>query len=279
MFAGSGLRLPVALMAALTGFAWHAGLRAQPAPAPATWLQHDDTYADTRLAWSTPGLQDFLNYGYVVCNADRTHAILLHFKFNSINEKKIGPRQCFGVDSPTRLDLVTEKREPLKIRGLYQVYRWGSFGKGNLEGVTFPLGEDEKIAPPVKGARVHGVSAPREETARCEKVPANWDAAQDFVSYCKLPLPPKRIANYRLCFPDDAIAGAKGAPSSALRLVTSESNLKDRARLFHTIVAPGGCIDLHEQSEAWALVSKKGAEGFDPEKVTLIKVWTQRINK
>ena len=251
---------------------------AQQPPAPATWALHGDPYTDTRLAWSTPGLQDFLNYGYVVCNADRTHAIVLRYKFNSINQKKIAPRECFGVDSPTRLDLITEKGEALKIKGVYQTYRWGSFGKGKLEGVTFPLGEDGAINPPVKGARVHGLSAARAECARCETVPANWEAAQDFSSYCKLPIP-RRIVNHRLCFPEDAVADAKALPAGALSLVTSEGTLKDRARLFHSIVTPGGCIDLHEQSEAWVLVSKKGAEGFDPAQVSAVKVRVQTIAK
>lgn len=146
-------------------------VNAQQPPAPATWVLHGDPHRDNRLAWSTPGLQDFLNYGYVVCNADRTHAIVLRYKFNSINQKKIGPRECFGVDSPTRLDLVTDQGEALKLKGFYLTYRWGSFGMGKLEGVTFPLTEDEAIKPPVKGARVHGLSAPREESARCEKFP------------------------------------------------------------------------------------------------------------
>lgn len=271
-FSGGGVRCAVlALTAALCVWPCFA----QPAPAPAPWTTNGIQYERTRLAWSTPGLQDFLNYGYVVCNADRTNAVLLHFKFNDVVEKKIGPRQCFGIDSPTRLDLVTEKRAALKISGLYQTYRWGSFGKGNTEGVTFALGEDGAIIPPVKGARVHGLSTAREVSARCEPVPAAWEAAQDFASYCKLPLP-RRIANHRLCFPGDALGDA---PAGALRLVTSEFNLKDRARLFHSIVTPRSCIDIHEQSEAWVLVSNKGAEGFDPRNVSAVKVRVQTIAK
>lgn len=77
----------------------------------------------------------------------------------------------------------------------------------------------------------------------------------------------------------NALGDAPGAAGGQMAVIISETLLKERSALFHNIIVPGSCIDLHEQSEAWVLVSKKGADGFDPANVSAVTVRTQTIAK